>query len=476
MLLAALLLALLHLDDRYMVGHVSGAWLGLAAAVGDGTVYPPLHEDGFFGGTRFMPVFFVLHGGLALLTDELLVTGKLLTLASATGLVVLALVLLRRRETPWPLAIGLAGALVASWTATSTVFGIRGDALAVLLQLGAVALVAERDTTGRAATAGVLSGLALFVKLSALWAPAAIVVWLALRSRRALLPFFAAFAVTTAALLVLFEAVSSGRLHENLRAFAFAGSGGETVERGARRLFELAIRDQRSLWPILVLAAVAAVLALLRRPEIYELAFLAAGCILLVVLRDVGAYENHLLDVSVLAALVVGGAWSALGGTTRTVFRVCAVAAVLLATALAARHTLVPNLRAALEDSDDARFPTQPLRSVVSFDSCVLSEDPSLPLLAGYRPVVLDAFIVRRLDAEDAEALRRRVARREFAHIVLMAPATDPVQYTSFDFTPEIAAAIRDRYRLAATLPEIPLWVYERAPGSQLTCHQEPRR
>ena len=57
-----------------------------------------------------------------------------------------------------------------------------------------------------------------------------------------------------------------------------------------------------------------------------------------------------------------------------------------------------------------------------------------------------------------------------------MAPATDPVQYTSFDFTPEIAAAIRDRYRLAATLPEIPLWVYERTPGSQVTCHQEPRR
>ncbi len=356
MLLAALLLALLHLDDRYMVGHVSGAWMGLAAAVGDGVVYPPAHEDGFFGGTRFMPVFFVLHGGLALLTDELLVTGKLLTLASAAGLVVLVLLLLRRRETPWPLAIGLAGALVASWAATSTVFGIRGDALAVLLQLGAVALVAERVTTGRAATAGVLSGLALFVKLSALWAPAAIVVWLALRSRRALLPFLAAFAVTTAALLVLFEAVSSGRLHENLRSFAFAGSGGETVERGARRLFELAVRDQRSLWPILVLAAVAAVLVLLRRPGIYELAFLAAGCILLVVLRDIGAYENHLLDVSVLAALVVGGAWSALGGTTRTVFRVCAVAAVLLATALAARHTLVPDLRAALEDGDDTRL------------------------------------------------------------------------------------------------------------------------
>jgi hypothetical protein len=475
-LAAAALLALLHLDDRYMVGHVSGAWMGLAAAVGDGTLYPPPHEDGFFGGTRFMPLFFVAHGGLALLTDELLVSGKVLTYASAAGLVALLLVLLRRRGTPWPLSIGLAGALVASWAATSTVFGIRGDSLAVLLQLGAVAVLAERVTSGRAASAGLLSGLALFVKLSALWAPAAVVVWLALTSRRALLPFLGAFAATAGLLFALVESLSSGRFSENLREFAFAGSGGESALQGARRLYELALRDQRSLWPILLLAAAAALIALAQRPGVYELAFVAAGGILLVVLRDLGAYENHLLDVSVLAALVVGGAWSSLTGRLRDVFRALAVVAVLLATALAARHTLAPDLRTALRHGDDdARFSTRPLEGLVSFDACVLSEDPALPLLAGYRPVVLDAFIVRRLDREDAESLRQRVDRREFPHIVLLAPATDPVQYTSFDFTPEIAAAVRSRYRLAAQVPEASLWVYERTPGSQLTCLQEPR-
>ncbi len=476
-LLAGAALALLHLDDRYMVGHVSGAWMGLAAAVEDGTIYPPLHEDGFFGGTRFMPLFFTVHGGLARLTGELLVSGKLLTLASAGGLVGLLLVLVRRRGAPWPLAIGLAGALVASWAATSTVFGVRGDALSVLLQLGAVALVAERVTTGRAAAAGVLSGLALLVKLSALWAPAAVIVWLAMTSRRALLSFVAAYAATAGLLFALFEALSDGRLHENLRSFAFAGSGGESALQGARRLYELALRDQRSLWPILLLAAAAAVILLVRRPAVYELAFVASAGILLVVLRDLGAYENHLLDVSVLAALVVGGAWSSLTGRTRDVFRAVAVAVVLLATVLAARHTLVPDLRTALRaGDDDPRFATQPLRSLVSFDACVLSEDPSLPLLAGYRPVVLDAFIVRRLDRGDADALRARVDRREFGRIVLMAPATDPVQYTSFDFTPEIAAAIRDRYRLAARVPEASLWVYAPRRPPDLPCHQEPRR
>ena len=276
--------------------------------------------------------------------------------ASAAGLVVLVLVLLRRRDTPWPLAIGLAGALVASWAATSTVFGIRGDALAVLLQLGAVALVAERVTTGRAAAAGVLSGLALFVKLSALWAPAAIVVWLALRSRRALLPFARrVHRRRRACCSCLFEAVSSGRLHENLRSFAFAGSGGESALQGARRLFELAVRDQRSLWPILAARGRGRRTRARASPRC-----LRAGVpggrlhparraprprrVREPPARRLGARRPRRRRRLVVARPAP---------TTNRLSRACAVAAVLLATALAARHTLVPDLRAALEDRDD---------------------------------------------------------------------------------------------------------------------------
>src|SRR5262245_14405971 len=54
-----LLLGVAHVDDRFGVDHVSGSWLGLAAAVRDGVLYPPLHDDGFYGGTRWMPLPFV---------------------------------------------------------------------------------------------------------------------------------------------------------------------------------------------------------------------------------------------------------------------------------------------------------------------------------------------------------------------------------------------------------------------------------
>jgi hypothetical protein len=472
-LTAGALLAIVHLDDRYAVGHVSGAWMGLAAATADGTLYPPLYEDGVYGGTRFMPLFFAVHGALAGLSGELLVSGKLLTLVSAAALVALVAVLSRRLGAPLSLSLGLAGAILASWAATSTVFGIRGDALSVLLQIAAVALVAERTTSPRAAAAGALCGLALLTKLSALWAPAALGVWLAWRARRLLLPFAGALVATAAVLALAAQALSAGRFSDSLTAFAFAGGGDGALE-GVRRLFLLGVRDQRSLWPVLLLGVVAALAG--RRPGPYELALAASALVLAVVLRDLGAYENHLLDLTVLGCLVTARGWTGVSGRARTAFRAAALAGVVLATLLAGRHTLLPDVRDAIAGSPEPALATRPLDGVVDFGGCVLSEDASLPLLAGYRPVVLDAFMVLRLrehDPDAVEALRLRVERSEFAHVVLIAPADDPVQYTSFDFGPEIAAAVRSAYVLERAVAKPPLWVYRPRVAGTEPCRAE---
>src|SRR4051812_16100421 len=51
-----------------------------------GSHYPPLHEGGSFGGTRYMPLQFVAHAGLARLTGEYLVSAKLFAYATAIAL------------------------------------------------------------------------------------------------------------------------------------------------------------------------------------------------------------------------------------------------------------------------------------------------------------------------------------------------------------------------------------------------------
>ena len=466
-LAAALALAAVHVDDRYMVGHVSGAWIGLAAAARDGLVYPPLVDDGHYGGTRYFPLAFVLHAGASLVTGELLVSGKLLTYAAALAVCALVALGARRRGAPWPLAVGLVGALVAGWPASAVVFGVRGDALPVALALGALALLANGLGFRRVVSAGVLCALALAATLSAVWAPAAIAIWVGWRARRLLVPFAAAFAGVSIAVLGAVELVSRGRLRENVGELAFAGSGG-TLVGGVERVLQLGVRDQRSLWPLLVAAAVTAAVAAARGGmRVEDLALPLVGLTLVPVMRDVGAYENHLFVLTAVAAVVVGGAWPRGAGRGATAVRVAVTAAVLLATALAARHTLVPDLRRALghelAGQPDPRYTTRPLARAWRPGETLLSQDASIPLLAGERPVVLDPFMLPRLARRHPAALedlRERIERRDFEAVVLFTPLEDRQYFLSFDFGGELHDAIERAYRLERRLPETDLYLY----------------
>src|SRR5438132_1785608 len=86
-LLSYLLLATAHIADRYQINFCSSIYASLAAHLNAGTFYPELYDGAHYGGTRYMPLEFVLHAGLARLTGEYLISGKILayTLAVAVG-------------------------------------------------------------------------------------------------------------------------------------------------------------------------------------------------------------------------------------------------------------------------------------------------------------------------------------------------------------------------------------------------------
>lgn len=86
-LLAFVLLAVLHLRDTYHLNHVAGARMALAAYADDGVLYPPLFDDGVFGGTRYAPLGIGLHALAAQVTGEHLVSGKAVSLLLALALV-----------------------------------------------------------------------------------------------------------------------------------------------------------------------------------------------------------------------------------------------------------------------------------------------------------------------------------------------------------------------------------------------------
>jgi hypothetical protein len=463
------LVATAHINDHFGLNHVSGAWMALARRVNEGDLYPAFFDGVSFGGTRFMPLQIVLNAAVAHLTGEYLVSGKIVSYAGAITLAGVTYLLLRRISGSWPLALGLVGSLLVTLTGFDAVHGIRGDALPVVLQLLAVTLVV-RGSAGSVTTAGLLSALAFLSKLSAVWAPITILLWLSLRPRRRLLPLFlGAFVVPSILLLILFNVVSDGRMAKNIFGLSGAGLRGPGVFllETSQRFIELFEVGADAIWLLLPLALASLVFALLRRRlTIYHVAFVVAFGVLVIVLGDVGASGNHTLDLGVLACVLVADLWRQAAGNERLhVVRIIMVTTLVwgIATSyqLSLRGTTMDAARK-LTGRGGPRYPAYPLKGIVRKSELILSEDPYISVSRGHDPVVLDAFMLLRLlrDHPDWEStLIARLHAHAFSKVVLMRPLDLSDSWWQTDhFGAPVISAVQRNYRLARS--QDGYWVY----------------
>ena len=146
---------------------------------------------------------------------------------------------------------------------------------------------------------------------------------------------------------------------------------------------------------LLLLLAIAGVVLVVsfatRQVGPYELGLLFEIPIVIVVMRDFGTYENHLIDLEVLSGLVVAGLWSKPAKAEWMRVGRVAVVVCLVAAALAAdRYTLIPFLARQPHTSfevDPIRVnSTHPAPQLVRMGTCALFEDALIPILAGQLP------------------------------------------------------------------------------------------
>jgi hypothetical protein len=427
-LAAWLFLAVSHLQDRYGVLHVQGAWMGLAEYANEGIVYPPLFDGERYGGTRWMPIPIMLNATAARITGEYLVSGKLVGLVLTSGLLGLVFVTLRRLEAPKVLAAALTGTIVATDPGRIAGTTLGGDVLPVVVQVGALMAATSVRKRHSLVVAGILAGLALSSKATGVWAALGIATWLGVHRRwRELALFGGTFGATTVVVLAAVELISSGRFSDNLLLLTFAGVGGGVgpVRAPNQILYQLA-NFGPAVWTLVPFVVFDALTTRsLRRISVYHLALGWALLVLLVIYTDVGAGGNQLLDVTVLTVLAVGRLAarldaSRLQSATATVLSL----AVIWGTTTGVVLTLVPDIRRTVEGAP-LGYPMQPLADRVGPADEILSEDPYVPLSLDRKPVVLDPFMLRRLDRVDPAAvdeLIERIERQEFAYIATIEP------------------------------------------------------
>jgi hypothetical protein len=467
---SSVLVALVHANDAFGIDHVAGTWLALARYVNEGVLYPALYDGSNFGGTRFMPLQFVLHAGLARLTGEYVFSANLLAHTNAAILVTLTFLIARRLSSSSSLALGLVAAVLVTETGRKMAFAVRGDALPVSLQLVAVELVTRlsRRTT---VAASFLCALAVLSKFSALWGAIAITLWLGAHYRRRLALFVGSLAIFLGSGLALFELLSRGRMLDNIVELSFAGAGGgiRLALTAPETFIALSKQSADATWLLVPLALIGLVSAFHRRRlTIYQVSFLIALLIVVVELSDKGAYRNHLIDFAVLTAILVAEICGT-GSVPRNRLILRSVALVTLIFGIGAsfpqERQLVSDAVRALAGRG-ASQPKNPLANEVDANDVLLSEDPFIPVSLGKDPVVLDAFMLLRIlrghPAWEAQ-LVGRIDDRRFTKIVLL-QRLDPVDswWQNWDFGPVVSKAIARNYRLMLRVGQY--WLYTPKP------------
>ena len=440
--------------------HVPGTWMALAAYVDRGIVYPPLIDGGYYGGTRYMPLFFSIHAGFARFTGEFVASGHLLVLLCTVALLGLMVLAMRRQACPMPLALGLASTALLTATGMLVTTTIRGDILSTALQLAAIQLVPSDMVDRRRATgAAALCVLALFSKTSAIWAPAAISAWLLLGGRWRPLAWFATAYVVLATLgLVALQYVSDGRFLVNIVSLTLLDSDSQRAGTAALGTTLGFIRQYAPATWALMGPALASLwfIGRGRVPDLAALAFVAAGGITAVVLSDPGTGHNHLLDLVVITPLLVGTLWRRLqssewnGGQALSSLLAVMVFWIVVSTFLLdMRPAVIEAARSRVQRNDPA---ISRVREILPPGGVVLSEDPAVPVMLGELPVVLDPWTLLRIGRRGSsviEHLAMRIEAHEFDAIVLLQAPEDTEAtywYEYQHFGPVVVDAIQRNY------------------------------
>jgi hypothetical protein len=458
-------LALCHLHSGFNLGTGAGVHLGLAAHLNAGRFYPALYDGEYYGGTRYMPLYFVLHAGLARLTGEYVVSGKLLTLLLALLLVLGLVALLWRLGCGRAPALALTALVVGSATGVYAATTIRSDLLPVVCQLGALLAAWGRPSYRRVTLAGLLCTLAFFSKLTAVWAaPAVGLTFLLARDWRRALAFAGAWLGSLAVAVALLHVATSGRMLENFTALS--GSGVSSIfalARGPYRLFGFLPRGGPLLQALAPLLLLECCRAWRRGWTVCHWSLLFCLALSALVMADVGAVSNHLLDLAAVAALVAGVLWASLQAEPKGAWGLRAVVALSVLWGLGGlwvNGLARPTLHAIRDVARGTQgHPATPLAGLVRADEPLLAEDPLVPVSRGQVPVVLDLYALSRLQRTRPELVRpllRRIEKAEFARVVLREHVEGRDydkgdDWEAFFYGKAVSAALRRHYRLERT-------------------------
>lgn len=443
------------------VNHPAGVLIAMAADLKNGMFYRPLYGPIGYGGTRYFPLYFVLHAMLMKLGIPVLTGAYLLSATAVFALLAGVFYLLRGLGVqPW-LAACSSGAILAAGCAQYSLVSPHADGLASALNVwGLTVIVRAKPSHRKILLASILFTLAWSAKITTVFGFAAAFIWLLETGLPQVAWVLAAetccgYLVVGAALLL----GSQGRFWEIFKACASGGTNLPGFASGPLNMVRLAAQlDPGALLFLLlaglVLLSVVASGKVLR--SLPGLLLIATLVVTAIVYGSPGINENHLLDLQVASVVLIA---TQLANVTIPLHRQAGICVLALAILVAA----LPLLRKF--KNGDRRFHQQRFQKVMALigdtGKPILAENPVIAVLAGQQPYVLDPWMLRLLRTRIPDfgtPLLEGLRTQAFGSVVLcMAdPKTDFGKwwYQTGHFGPGFAAALNQNYRLAAIVDD----------------------
>jgi len=426
----------------------SSVWVALAWTFARGEFYRPVLAANGYGGTRYMPLLFVLHGLLIRAGADPIWSGVALMHTTVAAAAAALFVALRRVGVDARLAAPLAATVWGTVIFQQSATDLSPDYLAAALSLAAASIAYSRAPAtprGRSIAAGLLFALAATAKITAIAFAAPVVAVLWADGRRAAASRVAVWtAIGVVAMVAAIDAASAGRFHASFLASATAGlTIGEVVGAAPQFVRELAIKP----FDVGVPFAIAAWCVVTTRRRTWAHAYFAAAIVIAVaIFAAPGTASNHLVDLHLASILVVGVSLVRRELSERVgaaMFGATAAMLVAITIPLPGIPSVVADVRAAMPRPRDA---ARALHAEFLTRGPYLAIDPIVPVLNGDRPWVIDYGSIERYYVEGTPAGRdfeARVRRHFFTAIVL------PDGYES-----EITPLLRETYpRVAERKP-----------------------
>lgn len=441
--------------NHYEINQVSGVWIGMALDLKEGVFYRPLLSERGYGGTRYFPLYMVLYTLLLRLGAPLLSAGMALSAAGALLTGAGMFFCLRRLGADRLIAACGGLLLIVSTAFQAALYSIHPDSLAVAFNLLGLALCLG-PAPRRIALAGAafLFTLAFATKFTAVYGVGAVFLSLCLarRQREALL-LAGLTALGMLAVLAGMYVASDGRVYDIFRACLSSGSSWRTVLLGPIIFLSRTQNDDPAVFLVLVVGAAA--LFLMGKKEVFGVSpimFVLVLALTAPLFGSPGISTNHLVEVHAVGVLLVM-TWlvSAKWATIRVV---SALLLVLVATSIppplwSMQYFLTHQI--SLKSKYDLV-----LKGIEGRKGLILSEDATMPALAGQAPFMMDTFMFRVISKRDPSyenRLAEKILQGAFSVIVLRAHSEDSIEEFRQKYGEIAAEAFQKSYIFFEKIP-----------------------